>query len=108
MVPNHLSLPYTYVSFDDPDDRLRFQSSAVSILESIDTPLVILDEVQKSPALFDPLKLVVDRERKQRTRKTYLVTGSSQLLLLKGIKETLAGRVARRTAQMESAATRRA
>lgn len=38
MVPNHLSLPYTYVFFDDPDDRLRFQSSAVSILESIDTP----------------------------------------------------------------------
>jgi hypothetical protein len=94
LVPGHLGLPYTYISFDDPDDRLRFQSSAVSILESIDTPLVILDEVQKSPSLFDPLKLVADREKKQGMRKTYLVTGSSQLLLLRGIKESLAGRVA--------------
>jgi predicted AAA+ superfamily ATPase len=73
---------------------MRFQSSAVSILESIDTPLVILDEVQKSLSLFDPLKLVVDREQKQAARKIYLVTGSSQLLLLKGVRETLAGRVA--------------
>jgi uncharacterized protein len=92
-VPRHLNLSHTYVSFDDPDDRLRFQSSAVSILESIDTPLVILDEVQKSPSLFDPLKLVVDKEIKGGSRKIYLVTGSSQLLLLKSIKETLAGRV---------------
>jgi hypothetical protein len=94
MIPRHLDLPYTYISFDDPDERLRFQSSAVSILESIDTPLVILDEVQKSPSLLDPLKLVVDREQKQAARKIYLVTGSSQLLLLKGVRETLAGRVA--------------
>ncbi len=93
-IPRHLDLPYTYISFDDPDERMRFQSSAVSILESIDTPLVILDEVQKSPSLFDPLKLVVDREQKKAARKIYLVTGSSQLLLLKGVRETLAGRVA--------------
>ncbi|MBP1609737.1 MAG: ATPase superfamily-like protein [Acidobacteria bacterium] len=93
-IPRHLDLAYTYISFDDPDDRLRFQSSAVSILESIETPLIILDEVQKSPSLFDPLKLVVDREKAGSPRKIYLITGSSQLLLLKGIKETLAGRVA--------------
>jgi hypothetical protein len=93
-IPRHLDLAYTYISFDDPDERLRFQSSAVSILESIDTPLIILDEVQKSPSLLDPLKLVVDREKAGGPRKIYLVTGSSQLLLLKGVKETLAGRVA--------------
>jgi uncharacterized protein len=92
-IPRHLDLPYTYVSFDDPDERLRFQSSAVTILESIDTPLVILDEVQKSPLLLDPLKLVVDREKTAGTPKIYLVTGSSQLLLLKSVRETLAGRV---------------
>lgn len=92
-IPRHLDLPYTYVSFDDPDERLRFQSSAVTILESIDTPLIILDEVQKSPALLDPLKLVVDREKSAGASKIYLLTGSSQLLLLKGVRETLAGRV---------------
>lgn len=95
-LPEHLNLPFTYITFDDPDERLRFQRSAVSILESITTPLVILDEVQKIPQLFDPLKLVVDRERKKAVadRKQFVLTGSSQLLMMKNIRETLAGRVA--------------
>ncbi|ABQ27659.1 ATP-binding protein [Geotalea uraniireducens] len=95
-LPKLLNLPFTYISFDDPDERLRFQRSAVSILESITTPLVVLDEVQKIPQLFDPLKLVVDRECKKPVaeRKRFVMTGSSQLLMMKNIQETLAGRVA--------------
>lgn len=96
LLPELLHLPFTYISFDDPDERLRFQKSAVSILESITTPLVILDEVQKMPALFDPLKLVVDREGRKASagRRRFVLTGSSQLLMMKSIRETLAGRVA--------------
>ena len=96
LLPEFLDLPFTYISFDDPDERLRFQRSAVSILESVTTPLVVLDEVQKIPQLFDPLKLVVDRERKKPVaeRKRFVLTGSSQLLMMKNIRESLAGRVA--------------
>lgn len=95
-LPDLLHLPYTYISFDDPDERLRFQKSAVSILEAISSPLVVLDEVQKIPDLFDPLKLVVDREMRKPVdlRKKFVLTGSSQLLMMKSIRETLAGRVA--------------
>ncbi|MBI5327095.1 MAG: ATP-binding protein [Deltaproteobacteria bacterium] len=95
-LPEALDLPFTYISFDDPDERYRFQKAAVSILETIETPLVILDEVQKIPSIFDPLKLVIDRHRKIKggIRKTFILTGSSQLLLLKNIRETLAGRAA--------------
>jgi predicted AAA+ superfamily ATPase len=96
LLPEFLDLPFTYISFDDPDERLRFQRSTVSILERITTPLVVLDEVQKIPQLFDPLKLVVDRERRKpiAERKRFVLTGSSQLLMMKGIRESLAGRVA--------------
>ncbi|MBV5305750.1 MAG: ATP-binding protein [Desulfobulbaceae bacterium] len=95
-LPERLDLSFTYISFDDPDERHRFQRSAVQILENITTPLVVLDEVQKIPQLFDPLKLVVDRERKKpaKERKRFVLTGSSQLLMMKNIRETLAGRVA--------------
>ncbi len=95
-LPERLGLSFTYITFDDPDERLRFQRSAVQILENITTPLVLLDEVQKIPQLFDPLKLVVDRERKKpvNERKRFVLTGSSQLLMMKNIRETLAGRVA--------------
>lgn len=96
LLPELLHLPFTYITFDDPDERLRFQKSAVAILESMTTPLVILDEVQKIPALFDPLKLVVDRERRKPAaeQKRFVLTGSSQLLMMKSIRESLAGRVA--------------
>ena len=66
LLPQYINQPYTYISFDDPDERLRFQSSAIAILESIKTPLVILDEVQKLPPLFDPLKYVIDRQKRGR------------------------------------------
>jgi predicted AAA+ superfamily ATPase len=94
LLPELLNLPFTYISFDDPDERLRFQHSAIAILESFETPLVILDEVQKLPSLFDPLKYVVDKEKKSGHKRIFILTGSSQLLLMKNIKETLAGRVA--------------
>lgn len=53
-------------------------------------PSVILDEVQKAPAIFDTLKACYDRNPSLR----YILLGSSQVLLLKSVRETLAGRVA--------------
>lgn len=94
ILPRLLNLQCEYISFDDPDERLRFQHSAIAILESMATPLVVLDEVQKMPSLFDPLKYVVDRQTKSGLKRNFIITGSSQLLLMKTIKETLAGRVA--------------
>lgn len=35
LLPELLRLPFTCISFEDPDERIRFQRSAVSILESI-------------------------------------------------------------------------
>lgn len=93
-LPAELGCSHAYVSFDDPDERLRFQKGAISILESYDVPLVVLDEVQKAPFLFDPLKLVSDRARKQGDKgPVYVLTGSSQFHLMTNARETLAGRV---------------
>ncbi|KAF0146506.1 MAG: ATPase AAA [Nitrospirae bacterium] len=96
ILPDRLNLPFTYISFDDPDERLRFQSSAIGILEAIQTPLIILDEVQKIPSIFDPLKYIIDKQklRNRKEKKYFLLTGSSQLLLMRNIRESLAGRVA--------------
>jgi uncharacterized protein len=96
ILPQSLQIPFSYISFDDPEERLRTQSSAVSVLEGLEGPLILLDEVQKVPDLFDPLKLIVDRDNRKAAerRKTFILTGSSQLLLLRNIRESLAGRVA--------------
>jgi len=50
----------------------------------------ILDEVQRVPEPFSPLKLAVDRRR---TPGRFLLTGSANVLLLPRIAESLAGRV---------------
>lgn len=95
IIPETLHIPFAYFTFDDPDERIRFKSSAISILEDVKEPLIILDEVQKLPELFDPLKYVADKQAHSNKgkNKVFILTGSSQLLLLKNIKETLAGRV---------------
>ena len=92
-LPKILDLDFNYISFDDADERLRFRKSAISILESISRPLAILDEVQKIPAVFEPLKYVVERQQKSGNRQTiFVLAGSSHLLLMPNMHETLAGR----------------
>ena len=76
-----------YISLDDPDERLRLAADPVRRLNH-GTRLVILDEVQKQPGLLDSVKLLVDRKQGHR----FLLLGSSQILLLRQVRETLAGR----------------
>ncbi len=52
--------------------------------------LVVIDEVQREPRLFEVLRVVLDRpERKAR----FLLLGSASPDLVRGVSETLAGRV---------------
>ncbi len=52
---------------------------------------VILDEVQRVPALFSYLKIAIDTDRQRKGR--FLLTGSSQFTLSRRISESLAGRI---------------
>jgi len=52
-------------------------------------PKVILDEVQKAPAMFDTVKAMVDMNSDCRI----MLSGSSQIMLMERVKESLAGRV---------------
>jgi predicted AAA+ superfamily ATPase len=51
---------------------------------------VILDEIQKAPSLVESIKAAVDLD----PRKKFVLSGSSQVLLLAKVRETLAGRAA--------------
>jgi hypothetical protein len=79
--------PPVYLTLDDPDERLRLLADPVRRLDH-GQRLVILDEVQKLPALLDTVKLLADRKQGHR----FLLLGSSQILLLRQVRETLAGR----------------
>ncbi|MCX8117592.1 MAG: ATP-binding protein [Desulfobacterota bacterium] len=78
---------FKYLSLDDFSALHQAQRDPSSLW--IDTDRVILDEAQKAPELFSAVKLAVDRSRR---KIRFLISGSSNLLLMKGISETLAGR----------------
>ncbi len=79
--------PTVYISLDDPDERLRLAQDPVRRLDH-GSRLVILDEVQKQPALLDAVKVLVDRRKGHK----FLLLGSSHILLMHQVRETLAGR----------------
>jgi uncharacterized protein len=87
LLPTGGGPPSVYFTLDDPDERLRLAQDPV---RRLDHPgrLVILDEIQKQPVLLDAVKLLVDRDRSHR----FLLLGSSQILLLQKVQESLAGR----------------
>ncbi|MFZ5807050.1 MAG: ATP-binding protein [Verrucomicrobiota bacterium] len=77
------------LSLDDPDLRLRLAENPVAELKRWGKKIILLDEVQKLPLLFDVIKLLADEP----SGASFLITGSAQLQLLPRVKESLAGRV---------------
>ncbi len=84
-----LEAKYSYVSFDDDELREEAENSAKVFLKKRDTPLLI-DEVQKVPAVFNALKLIIDADR---IPGRYFLTGSTQFSEKIGIRESLTGRI---------------
>ena len=76
-----------YIAVDDPVLRAAYTSLTAPQWYK-QYPDAILDEVQKAPSLIETVKAVCDEYPDSR----YLLTGSSQLLLLNSVRESLAGR----------------
>ena len=81
---------FRYVSFDDPIMVERMLSDPRGFMNYYDNK-VIFDEVQKVPELFNNIKICIDEDRS--TYGKFILTGSSQFSMVKGISETLAGRI---------------
>ncbi len=82
--------PRGYVTLDDMDARALAQQDPALFLQTWQTPLII-DEIQYAPALFSAIKMVVDRNK---TNGLFWLTGSQKFHLMRGVTESLAGRVA--------------
>lgn len=78
------------VTLDDPMVRSLARRDPELFLETYPAPLLI-DEIQYAPELFPFIKMRVDRSD---TMGQYWLTGSQPFRLMKGVSESLAGRVA--------------
>ncbi len=85
--------PYVYLDLESAPDRVRLED-AQDYLSRHEDKLVILDEIQRAPGLFQALRGLIDagRRRGRRTGR-FLVLGSASLELLRQSAESLAGRI---------------
>ena len=78
-----------YISLEEPDIRQIALTDPRGFLANYPTG-AILDEVQHTPELFSYIQSLVDGDRKIQ----FILTGSSNFLLMEKISQTLAGRTA--------------
>jgi len=80
--------PCTYFDLEDPVAIQRL-SAPMRTLEDL-SGLLIIDEVQRRPDLFELLRVLVDRPNNP---ARFLLLGSASLDLVRGVSESLAGRI---------------
>lgn len=80
-----------YLTLDDPFLRQRALDDPDLLLMDADGRRLIIDEIQYAPSLLPYLKLRIDRDRGR--MGAFVLTGSQQFPLLKGLGESLAGRI---------------
>ena len=83
---------YVYRDLEDPRTALRYREDPRFALGEADGQGLILDEAQAVPEIFSALRGAVDENRLANGR--FVLLGSAQPRLVRGIAESLAGRVA--------------
>lgn len=78
-----------YVTLDDPATRELAREEPALFLQRF-APPVLIDEIQYAPELLLHIKILIDKER---IPGMFWLTGSQQFQLMKGVSESLAGRV---------------
>ncbi len=85
----HLFSTVNQVTFDD--DLLLAQAEEDMNLFLLNNPCpLMIDEVQKCPAIFNKLKITLDNTDNY---GNFYLTGSQKLQLMEGVSESLAGRI---------------
>ena len=80
--------PTTFLDLENPTTLRRLAEPKVA-LEPL-TGLVVIDEVQRQPELFPLLRVLADRKP---SPARFLILGSASPWLVRGVSESLAGRV---------------
>ena len=80
--------PTTYFDLENPVDVRRL-SAPLTVLQDL-SGLIIIDEVQRRPDLFELLRVLADRPQNS---AQFLLIGSASPQLVRGVSESLAGRI---------------
>jgi predicted AAA+ superfamily ATPase len=87
----HLFPRASYHLLEDPDHVARFRADPRAFVDDMRPP-VILDEIQNVPEILNYIRSRIDKRPSQRGQ--WLLTGSQEAALMKGVTESMAGRAA--------------
>ncbi|MCL2151657.1 MAG: ATP-binding protein [Oscillospiraceae bacterium] len=79
----------TYVTLDDLNDREMAKNDPKAFFQ-INKPPILIDEAQYAPELFPYIKIHID---KNHNAGDFWITGSQVFRLMRGVQESLAGRM---------------
>lgn len=83
-----------YLDLENPADQAKLEDAGAYLRARADR-LVVIDEVQRAPGLFQVLRGIIDDNiRAGRETGQFLLLGSASIELLKQSSESLAGRIA--------------
>lgn len=78
-----------YFDLEKFTDLVRIEGTVYRVLDDL-RGVVVIDEAQSKPELFNKLRVLVDRPD---NRARFIITGSASPGMLRGVSESLAGRV---------------
>ncbi len=82
-----------YITFDEKEIAQRTQKAPAQLLideNAYQNTHLIIDEAQKVPHIFDSIKALVDKNRRNRA---FTLSGSVEFSSKSGVRESLAGRM---------------
>ncbi len=86
---SHIFPDYRHITFDPVEDLYNARKDPDLFLDNFPPP-IILDEIQYAPELLPALKRRVDLSDK---KGEYFLTGSQNIMMMKVVAESMAGRV---------------
>lgn len=82
-----------YLDLENPLDQAKL-SDPLAFFSAYQDTFIVLDEIQRAPGLFQPLRGIIDEGRRRgREAGRFLILGSASIELLQQSSETLAGRI---------------
>ena len=85
----HITNGINYVTLDDMIVRTSAQEESGTFFKD-NPPPVFVDEIQKAPILFEQIKMLIDKSRE---KGQFYMSGSQQFQMMKGVSESLSGRI---------------
>ena len=82
-----------YLDLESRAHRERLGDNPLEFFSHHSKQLIVLDEIHRTPEIFQDLRVQIDEHRMNKSRGRFLILGSASMVLMRQSSESLAGRI---------------